>query len=56
MYGHIYGDVDFDDVANNLMGISTKELCLLLSEATFLVEIAHNICNRQFLFTLSVGT
>ena len=56
MYGHIYGDVDFDDVANQLMGISTKDLCLLSTETTSLDEIVQRIYNKKILLTLSVKT
>ena len=54
MFGHIYSVIDFKDYANQLMGVSAKDLCLLSTEPTSLAEIAHNICNRQFIFTLSV--
>ena len=36
---HLYGVVAFDDVANQLMGISAKDLCLLSNEATSIVEV-----------------
>ena len=51
---HLYGVIAFDDVANQLMGVSVKDLCLLSTKATSLGEIAWNIYNKQFLFTLSV--
>ena len=52
--GHLHGVIGFDDVANQLMGISAKDLCLLSTEATSIVEISQKICNKQFLLTLSV--
>ena len=53
---HLHGVVAFDDAANQLMGISMKYMCLLSIEATSIVEIAQNICNKQFIFTLSIRT
>ena len=38
--GHLHGVVAFNDVANQLMGISVKDLCLLSTKATSIVEIA----------------
>ena len=55
MFGHIYSVIDFEDYANQLMGVSAKDLCLLSTEPTLIVEIAQNICNKQFIFTLSVS-
>ena len=54
--GHLHGVVAFNDGANQLMGISAKDLCLLSTEATSIVEISQKICNKQFLLTLSVRT
>ena len=50
--GHLHGVIAFDDAANQLMGISVKYLCLLSTEATSIVEIAQNICNKQSVLTL----
>ena len=50
--GHLHGVVDFDDAANQLMGISMKDLCLLSTEAASIVEIGKKIYNKQFLLTL----
>ena len=52
----VYGVIAFDDAAKQFMGISSKDLCLLSTESTSIVEIAHKICNKQFLLTLSVRT
>ena len=52
--GHLHGFIYFDDAANQIMGIYVKDICLLLTEATSIVEIAQKIYNKQFLFTLSV--
>ena len=52
--GSIHGVIAFDDVANQLMGISTKDLCLLSTETTSLYEIVQRICNKKLLLTLSV--
>ena len=38
--GQLHGVVAFDDAANQLMDISTKDLCLLSTEATSIVEIS----------------
>ena len=54
--GHLHGVIDFDDAANQLMGISVKYLCLLSTEASSIVEIAQKICNKQVIFTISVRT
>ena len=53
---HLHGVIDFDDAANQLMGIFAKYLCLLSTKATSIVEISQKICNKQFTFTLSVRT
>ena len=54
--GQIHGFAYFDDAAKQLMGISVKDLCLLSTEATSIIEIAQKICNKQFTFILSVRT
>ena len=54
--GNIHGVIPFDDVANQLMGISSKDLCLLSIEAASIVEIVYKIRNKQLLLTLSVRT
>ena len=54
--GSIHGVIAFDDVANQLMGISTKDLCLLSTETTSLDEIVQRICNKKLVLTLSVKT
>ena len=51
---YLHGVIAFDDVANQLMGISTKDQCLLSSESTSIVEIVKRICKKQLLLTLSV--
>ena len=52
VYGHMYGFIYLDEATNQLMVVSAKDICLLSTEPTSLAEIAHNICNKQFLFTL----
>ena len=37
--GYLHGVIYFDDAANQLMGISAKDLCLLSTESTSIVEI-----------------
>ena len=37
--GYLHGVIAFDDAANQLMGISAKDLCLLSTETTSLNEI-----------------
>ena len=54
--GSIHGVIAFDDVANQLMGISAKDLCLLSTETTSLDEIVQRICNKKILLTLLVRT
>ena len=54
--GKVHGVATFDDAVKKLMGISTKDICLLSTEPTSIVEIAQKICNKQFIFTLSVRT
>ena len=41
---NIHGVIAFDDAANQLMGISAKDLCLLANESTSIVEIVQRIC------------
>ena len=54
---YLHGVIAFDDViANQLMGISAKYLCLLSNEATSIVEIGQKIYNRQLVLTVSVRT
>ena len=52
--GSIHGVIAFDDAANQLMGISAKDPCLLSTETTSLDEIVQRICNKKLLLTLSV--
>ena len=54
--GYFHGVIDFDDAANQLIGISAKDLCLLSTESTSIVEIFHRICKKQLLLILSVRT
>ena len=54
--GHLHVSIAFDDVANQLMGISVKYICLLSTKATSIVEISQKICNKQFLLTLLFRT
>ena len=54
--GYLHGVISFDDDANQLMGISTKDLCLLSTEAASIVEIVQRIFNKQLLLTLSIRT
>ena len=54
--GSIHGVIAFDDDANQLMGISAKDMCLLSTETTSLDEIVQRICNKKLLLTLSVKT
>ena len=54
--GSIHGVIAFDDAANQRMGISAKDLCLLSTETTSLDEIVQRICNKKLLLTLSVRT
>ena len=54
--GYLHGVIAFDDVANQLMGILAKYLCLPSAESASIVEIVHRICNKQLLLTLSVRT
>ena len=54
--GNIHGVITFDDVSNQLMGISTKDLCLLATESTSIAEIVQRICKKQLLLTLSIRT
>ena len=53
---YLHGVIDFDDAANQLMGISVKHLCLLSTEATSIVTIVQKICNKLLVLTLSVRT
>ena len=53
---NIHGVIAFDNVANQLMGISAKYMCLLATESTSIVEIVQRICKKQLLLTLSVRT
>ena len=52
----IHGVIAFDDVANQLRGISAKDLCLLSTETTSLDEIVQRIYNKKLLLTLPVKT
>ena len=54
--GSIHGVIAFDDAANQLMGISAKDLCLLSTETTSLDEIVQRICNKKLLLTMSIKT
>ena len=54
--GHLHGVLNFDDATNQIMGISVKYLFLLSTEASSIVEIAQEICNKQVLFTISIRT
>ena len=54
--GYLHGVIAFDDPANQLMGISAKDQCLLSTESTSIVEIVQRICKKQLLITLSVRT
>ena len=54
--GYLNGFIAFDDAANQLMGIYVKDLCLLSTEATSIVEIGQKICNKQLVLTLLVRT
>ena len=49
---YFHGVIAFNDAANQLMGISTKGMCLLSTEATSIVEIVQKICNKQLVLTL----
>ena len=53
---YLHGVIAFDDAANQLMGIVAKDLCLLSTQSTSMVEIIQRICNKQLLLTLSVRT
>ena len=53
---YLHGVIAFDDATNQLMGISSKDTCLLSTESTSIVEIVQRICNKQLLLTLSVRT
>ena len=52
--GNIHGVITFDDASNQLMGISSKYLCLLANESTSIAEIVQRICKKQLLITLSI--
>ena len=54
--GYLHGVIAFDDVANQLVGISAKDLSLLSTETTSIDEIVQRICNKKLLLTLSVRT
>ena len=54
--GNIHGVIDFDDDAKQLMGISSKDPCLLATESTSIAEIVQRICKKQLLLTLSIRT
>ena len=54
--GYLHGVIAFDDVANQLMEISAKDLCLLSTKTTSLDEIVQRICNKKLILTLSVET
>ena len=54
--GNIHGVISFDDAANQLMGISAKDLCLISTELTLISEIVNRICKKQLLLTLSIRT
>ena len=52
--GHLQNVTAFNDVGNELMGITTKDLFLLSIEPTELHKICSQISGRHFLFSLSV--
>ena len=52
--GNIHGVIAFDDAANQLMGISAKDMCLLSTESASIAEIVQRICKKQLLLTLSI--
>ena len=52
----IHGVITFDDDANQLMGISAKDLCLLATESTSIAEIVQRICKKQLLLNVSIRT
>ena len=54
--GYLYGVIAFDDATNQLMGISTKDLSLLSTKSTSIIEIVQRICKKQLLLTLSDRT
>ena len=54
--GYLHGVIYFDDVANQLMGISAKDLCLLSTESTLIAEIVERFGNKELVLTLSVRT
>ena len=54
--GYLHGVRYFDDAANQLMGISTRDLCLLSTDVASIVEIVQKICNKQLVLTLSIRT
>ena len=41
--GNLHGVIAFDDVSNQLMGISAKDPCLLATESTSIAEIIQRI-------------
>ena len=54
--GNIHGVIAFDDAANQLMGISAKDLCLLETESTSMADIVQRICKKRLLLTLLIRT
>ena len=54
--GYLHGVIAFDDAANQLMGISAKDMCLLATESTSIAEIVQRICKKHLLITLSIRT
>ena len=42
---NIFDVISFDDAANQLMGVTAKNICLLSNEPTTLPEIVHSICS-----------
>ena len=54
--GNLHGVITFDDAANQLMGISAKDLCLLTTESTSIAEIVQRIYKKQLLLTISIRT
>ena len=51
--GYLHGVIAFDDATNQLMGVSSKDPCLLSTKSTSIVEIVQRIFNKQLLLTLS---
>lgn len=54
--GHLENGVSFDDVATELLGVTTKDLCLLSSELKSIGDISTKIKCLYYLFTLFVRT